>query len=130
MNQDKKKSGQYLDLRSLQIYQLSRSLSHVVWEIYQKLDWQQKKVSGDQFIRSTDSVGANIAEGYGRFHFLDKAKFYYNARGSLTESRHWFEVMTERELITPATQKEYLETYAELTPKLNAFIKRTKSQQR
>jgi len=41
---------------------------------------------GDQFIRSIDSITANIAEGFGRFHFLDRRKFYYNARGSLLEA--------------------------------------------
>ncbi|GIV44793.1 MAG: hypothetical protein KatS3mg035_1916 [Bacteroidia bacterium] len=30
---------------------------------------------GDQFVRATDSIGANIAEGYGRFHYLEKLKF-------------------------------------------------------
>lgn len=31
------------------------------------------------------SVTANIAEGYGRYHYLDSLKFYSNARGSLNE---------------------------------------------
>ncbi len=30
---------------------------------------------GDQFIKSIDSVGANIADGYGRFHYLDRINF-------------------------------------------------------
>lgn len=39
----------------------------------------------DQFIRATRSTTANIAEGYGRFHYLDNAKFCSNARGSCWE---------------------------------------------
>ncbi len=31
------------------------------------------------------SVTANIAEGYGRFHYLDNSKFCSNARGSCCE---------------------------------------------
>ncbi|HRZ29314.1 MAG TPA: four helix bundle protein [Candidatus Paceibacterota bacterium] len=43
-------------------------------------------IIGTQFITAIDSIGANIAEGCGRFHYLDKNKFMYNARGSLMES--------------------------------------------
>jgi four helix bundle protein len=40
---------------------------------------------GDQMLRAARSTTANIAEGYGRFHFLDNAKFCSNARGSCWE---------------------------------------------
>jgi four helix bundle protein len=43
-------------------------------------------IIGSQFITAINSIGANIAEGYGRFHYLDKNKFMYNARGSLMEN--------------------------------------------
>lgn len=78
---------------------------------------------GDQFIEATDSTGANIAEGFGRFHYLDKIKFYYNARASLKESRHWFEVMTERKIVDTEKRRQYLKIYSELSPKLNSFIR-------
>jgi len=40
---------------------------------------------GDQMLRAARSTTANIAEGYGRFHFLDNAKFCSNSRGSCWE---------------------------------------------
>ena len=40
---------------------------------------------GDQCLRAARSTTANIAEGYGRFHYLDNAKFCSNARGSCWE---------------------------------------------
>jgi len=40
-----------------------------------------------QIRRSALSISANIAVGYGRNHTLDKINFYYNARGSLTETQ-------------------------------------------
>ena len=39
----------------------------------------------DQLLRAARSTTANIAEGYGRFHYLDNAKFCSNARGSCWE---------------------------------------------
>lgn len=35
--------------------------------------------------RAASSITANIAEGYGRFHSKDKARFYLQARGSSSE---------------------------------------------
>jgi len=40
----------------------------------------------DQIQRSSKSVGANIAEGAGRFYFMDNVRFCYMARGSLDET--------------------------------------------
>ncbi|PCJ85760.1 MAG: four helix bundle protein [Flavobacteriales bacterium] len=113
----------YIQLKDLEVYQLARELSRLAWKIYESLNWQDKKIMGDQFISSTDSVGANIAEGYGRFHYLDKIKFFYNARGSLLESyTHWLELLYEREKIT-TEQFEIMKSVLEkLTLKLNNFI--------
>lgn len=113
----------YLSLDKLDVYQDSRVLSKVVWNIYDKLSWEDKKIMGIQFVESTDSVGANIAEGYGRFHYLDKVKFYYNARGSLLESRHWFDLLMERGKVEKQDKSEYSECYKRLRPVLNGLIR-------
>ena len=73
-------NNKYILLKDLNVYQLSRKFSAIVWDIYSKMSYEDKKIMGDQFIRSTDSIGANIAEGYSRFHYLDKVRLYYNAR--------------------------------------------------
>ena len=117
-----KKKKEYLSLDKLKVYQLARGLSKIAWEIYKSLDWRNKKIMGDQYIKSTDSVGANIAEGYGRFHYLDKVKFYFNSRGSLLESRHWIELLSERKKIEQKLLKKYLSCYENLKPGLNGLI--------
>jgi four helix bundle protein len=113
-----------LTLESLKAYQLSRQLSQIGWKVYDTFTWQLKKIIGDQFIEATDSTGANIAEGYGRFHYLDRIKFLYNARGSLLESKHWFELFIERKLLDDKAkiEKEYFSCYNELLPCLNGLI--------
>jgi len=75
-------------LGEIEPYKVAVNIGQRCWKIYDKMDWQLKKIIGDQFIRAIDSVGANIAEGYGRFHYLDRIKFYYYARGSLFEAKH------------------------------------------
>jgi len=38
-----------------------------------------------QLRRAASSITCNIAEGYGRYHYKDKTRFYYQARGSNME---------------------------------------------
>ncbi|PIY65390.1 four helix bundle protein [Candidatus Shapirobacteria bacterium CG_4_10_14_0_8_um_filter_39_15] len=110
-------------LKDLKIYQKALIISNKSWEIYKNFTWQVKKTIGDQFIRAIDSIGANIAEGYGRFHYLDRIKFYYNARGSLLESLHWLELLKNRDLITEKDYSSISNLLEDLNFSLNAFIK-------
>ena len=115
----------YLPLDQLKVYQLSISYSNGGWEIYQSLDWKDKKIIGDQFIRSVDSVSANIAEGYGRYHYLDRIKFYYNSRGSLFESKHWIDSLFKRKFINQQKYFDLAKKYKEIQINLNALINST-----
>lgn len=54
-------------------------------EIVPSLPQRERYQLGDQISRAARSATANIAEGYGRFHYLDNAKFCSNARGSCWE---------------------------------------------
>lgn len=85
---------------------------------------------GQQFVKSTDSVGANIAEGYGRYHYLDKIKFYYNARASLLESVNWLTLMNERKIIADEKFELFFAKSRKLHMKLYAFIKFTLGKKR
>ena len=108
----------YIKLGDLELYKEALELSRNAWRVYKVLSWQQKKIMGDQFITSIDSVGANIAEGYGRFHYKDRAKFYYNARGSLFEARHWVLLLYERRIIN----KKDFDYFTNQAEKVNRII--------
>jgi len=114
----------YIKLEDLEVYQLSRILSKKSWSIYSKLNWQMRKIMGDQFIESADSIGANIAEAYGRYHYLDRVRFLYNSRGSKLESvNHWLSLMHERGVISDDEFKEAKDVAENLAVKLNNYIK-------
>jgi four helix bundle protein len=116
----------HITLEDLEVYQLSRKLSSLAWEIYSKMSYEEKKIIGDQFIRSVDSVGANIAEGYARFHYLEKIRFYYISRASLSEAmEHWAELMLERNIVTTEIFQDLMELHKPLQIKLNNFIAST-----
>jgi four helix bundle protein len=116
----------FIPLKNLKVYKLARELSKIAWEIYQDLDWQDRKTMGDQFLTATDSAGANIAEGYSRYHYLDRIKFYYNSRASLSEANdHWIELLKERGKICKESYKKYKKVAKNLGIKLNNFISAT-----
>jgi len=118
--------SQYIKLQDLEVYQLARELSRSAWKIFEKLSWEDKKVMGFQFVESADSIGANIAEGYGRFHYLDKIKFYYNSRGSYKEFRyHWLDLLFERKKITADEFNEISSKAQNFEVKLSNFISQT-----
>ena len=117
-----------MDLKDLEIYQLAREISRDAWKDYKEFNWQTKKVIGDQYITAVDSIGANIAEGFGRFHYADKNKFNLNARGSLIESIHWVELLEERNLIEKSHAKSLTQKLTTLAKKLNNYITATRNQ--
>ena len=122
-------NNKYIPLKDLKVYQLARKLSSIAWNIYSQMSFEEKKIIGDQFIRSTDSIGANIAEGYSRFHYLDKVRFYYNSRASQSEATdHWLELLIERNKISQDIFDEYKTASKDLQIRLNNFIKTTKDE--
>ncbi|NMB48574.1 four helix bundle protein, partial [Candidatus Kuenenbacteria bacterium] len=61
-------------------------------------------------------------EGYGRYHYLDKIKFYYNARGSLFESKYWLDLMYERKIIDSVHYLDLMDLYQNIIKALNGLI--------
>ncbi len=119
-------SSNYIKLKDLEVYQLSRKLSQIAWKIFCGMNFEDRKHMGDQFLRSVDSIGANIAEGYGRYHYLDKVRFYYNSRASHFEAFiHWLELLCEREKISKSEFDSTNEIADKLQIKLNNFISST-----
>jgi four helix bundle protein len=113
----------YIKLGDLEVYKLARELSKAGWEIYEALNWQDKKIIGDQFIRATDSFGANITEGYSRYHYLDKIKFYYNSRASLAEAKdYWLELLYERKKVDQVKYKKFADFGVKARVKLQNLI--------
>jgi len=57
-----------------------------------KLGWTEKYLI-DQLIRSAASIGANLAEGYGRLYKLDYRRFVSISRGSSFELDYWIDLI-------------------------------------
>ena len=115
----------FLRLENINAYTIADKISDYAWDLVSKWDWLNKRTLGVQFVSAIDSVGGNIAEGFGRYHKKDKQKFYYNARGSTYESAHWTKKAYERELINKKENDYILEELRKLPREINFLIKIT-----
>ena len=116
----------FILLQELEVYRMTRRLSSMAWVIYQRLAFQQRKVWGDQMLESVDSVGANVAEGYARFHFSEKARFYYISRASLSEGvDYWIDLGFERGVVFDQEFDQINKIKSDIQVRLNNMIKST-----
>ena len=115
----------YLKVGDISAYKISYDLGNKVWAIILKWDYFAKDTIGKQLARCIDSISANIAEGFGRFHKKDKIRFYYNARGSVFEAQDWLKKAKDRELLTKEEFEEVLSELRRLPKEINQLIKFT-----
>ncbi|MDB6148235.1 MAG: four helix bundle protein [Spartobacteria bacterium] len=68
----------------LEVYQVAREFRKAMYRVAKRLPDIEKFGLASQTRRAALSV-TNIAEGHGRYHYLDQIKFTLQSRGSLEE---------------------------------------------
>ena len=74
----------------LDCYKLALQVVREAYDLAKRLPGYEKYDLARQLRRAASSVTLNIAEGYGRYHYLDSLRFFYIARGSLSETLSGF----------------------------------------
>lgn len=110
-------------LEELNLYNNADAISDRIWEIVEEWDFYRKDTIGKQLVRASDSISANIAEGYGRFFFKENRNFCYYSRGSLLETKTWLGKAHRRNLITSDLFNSITNELETLHKSLNAYIK-------
>jgi four helix bundle protein len=88
-----------MELEDLHVLQAAEALADSIWQEVSGWEKFSQDVVGKQLVQAADSVGANIAEAFGRYHYGDKLQFLYYARGSLFETKHWINRALSRKLM-------------------------------
>jgi len=117
-----------LKFEDLRVLRAAESVADDIWRRVVRWDQFARDVVGKQLARAADSIGANIAEAYGRFHYGEKLHFLYYARGSLFEAKYWLNRSLERDLMTSDESEDYASRMTDLARRLNAFASELKSQ--
>jgi four helix bundle protein len=89
-------------LEDLEVYQLAREFRKVMYGVSRRLPDFEKFELASQIRRASVSLTNNIAEGHGRYHFLDQLKFLLQARGSLEELIDDLNVCFDEKYLPPA----------------------------
>src|SRR5213595_839704 len=85
MKRAENEAKHYQTFEDLEVYQVARGFRKTMYQVAKRLPEEEKFALTNQIRRAAVSVTNNIAEGHGRFHFLEQIKFCLNARGSLEE---------------------------------------------
>jgi len=112
---------------NLEVWQIGRDLVTKVYMLTVSLPQSETFGLIAQIKRAALSVPANIAEGFGRYHYMDKAKFYLNARGSLYELKSHLLVAQDLEYLKQSQAvSDILTMIDNLSVKLNNLIAATR----
>ena len=117
-------SATFEDLRVLKS---AEEIADSIWKIVVQWDDFAKEVVGKQIARSADSVGANIAESFGRFNFGEKLQFLYYSRGSIFETKYWLNRTRVRGLMKSDEVQGYVNRLTDLARQLNTFASSLKT---
>lgn len=93
--------------RDLEVYKLSREVSKEIFILTKNFQKEEKYSLTDQIRRSSRSVGAQIAEAWGKrryeMHFIAKLT---DADAEQFETQHWLEISEECHYIKPDVSRQ------------------------
>lgn len=114
----------------LECYRLALSLMVNSHELARTFPSEEKYDLVQQLRRASKSICANIAEGYGRYHYQDTLRFYSIARGSLNET---LSHLIAAKALAYIGDEQYSELYRlcrDVERTLNGLMKFVREQQR
>src|SRR5437867_9733077 len=103
-------NGPFRTFEDLEVYQVAREFRKGMYAVSRKLPGFEKFELASQIRRAAVSLTNNIAEGHGRYHFLDQLKFLLQARGSLEELIDDLNVCLDENYL-PAAEIETLKSH-------------------
>jgi len=106
----------------LEAWKLARELMLECHRLADGLPAKERYDLSPQLRRSSKSVMSNIAEGYGRYHYLDSLRFYYIARGSLHETINHLIIANDLDYINEANSGALQSLARKAERTLNGYI--------
>jgi len=111
-----------MKLDDLKVYQKAMELGDICWNLVSAWNYFEKDTIGKQLVRASDSITANISEGFRSFHFKENIHFNYIARGSLFETKTWIDKAVNRNLISHEQHGDFQIYINDIARMLNSYI--------
>lgn len=106
----------------LETWKQARKIRLNISDIVKKFPPEEKFRLTDQIIRCSRSIGNNIAEGHGRFHFQDNIRFCVIARGSLSETLDHMIIARDENYVNDELFKSFQNDYDQCLKLLHGYI--------
>ncbi len=107
----------------LDVYKKAREFRKRMYAAARKLPDFEKYELGRQIRRASVSLTNNIAEGHGRYHYLDEIKFQLQSRGSLAELIDDLNVCQDEDYLSAVEIVELKEQAKEVQRLINGYIR-------
>ena len=107
----------------LDVWKVCRDLRTQTATIARTFPKEEQYRLRDQLIRASRSVTANLAEGYGRFHYAENVQFARQARGSLYEVLDHLTVALDETFLSHEKFEATREEVLKATLVVNGFIR-------
>ena len=112
--------------RDLEVYKLAREVSREIFVLSKGFPKEETYSLNDQIRRSSRSVGAQIAEAWGKrryeMHFISKLT---DADAEQLETQHWLEVSYECHYIDKSTAEQIMKKCESIGKMLQSMIEKS-----
>ena len=118
-------------LENLEVWQEAmRFVEEIYRVVIPALPKEERFALRDQLQRAAQSIPANLAEGYGRYHYPDQIRFCYIARGSAEEVYTYLTIARRLNYIGETPYQELTSALQSVKRLINGYIRFLRSQQR
>jgi len=117
------------NFKHLDAWKLARALRILIYSLLKKLPVEERFALNSQLRRALQSIGANLAEGFGRYSYQENIQFCRQARGSAFEVRDHLVTAADAKFIS---ETEYAEADAlaqRVIQVVNGYIRSTSKRQ-
>ena len=120
-------TAQFQTFEDLDTYKAAREFRKAMYAVSRGLPEFEKFELASQIRRAAVSLTNNIAEGHGRYHYLDQIKFMLHSRGSLEELQDDLNVCEDEEYLPPPDIAKLKEEAWRAHKILNGYIRYLRS---
>ena len=107
----------------LEVYRVAREFRKAMYDVTRRLPAFEKFELASQVRRAAVSLTNNIAEGHGRYHYLEQIKFCLNSRGSLEELLDDLNICEDESYLAPAEAASLKQQGGRVHQLLNGYIR-------
>jgi len=111
------------NFNDLKVWQDAHELVLEIYKVTKSFPKEEQFGLISQMRRAASSITANIAEGFGRFHYKDKIRFYQQSRASATELQSHILLSRDLKYLPRGNADQLFNQTSEVIKEINGLIR-------